>query len=102
MSKQSISIKGEMELTNVIISLGDVVKGLEEGTICIQQGTDLVTLKPTANIEMELDATVKGNKEKISIELSWKQPELEKETLEQNFKITFTEPTSIENSPISE
>jgi len=100
MSKQSVSLKGEMDLSNVVIHLGDIIKGLEEGTICIQQGVDLLTLKPASNIEMDLEASLKGNKEKISIELSWKQ-KTEEKSPDQDFKITCTEPEAIEEPSVT-
>jgi len=101
MSKQSVSLKGEMELERVITHLQEIVNGLKEGTICIQQSTDLVTLKPSGNIEVELEATLKGDKEKLSMELSWRQ-ETEKEALDQDFKITCSEPEAIEEPVAAE
>lgn len=95
MSKQSVSLKGEMELGNVIDHLEKIMNGLTQGTICIQQGSDLVTLKPTSHIDIELEASLKGNKEKLTLELSWKQ-ESEKEYPDQDFKISCTEPEAIE------
>lgn len=101
MSKQSVSLKSEMELGKVIGHLEGIINGLVQGTICIQQGTDLVTLKPTSHIELELEATLKGNKEKVTIELSWKQ-ESAKDTEGQDFKITCTEPKAIEEPVAAE
>lgn len=101
MSKQSVSLKGEMEVGRVVTHLQEIIKGLKEGTICIQQGTDLVTLKPSNNLEFELEASLKGNKEKLCIELGWKQ-EVEKEEPDQDFKITCTEPDAIEEPVTAE
>lgn len=94
MSKQSVSLKGELELGKVTNHLEEIINGLTEGTLCIQQGPELVTLKPTAFVEMELEASAKGNKEKLTLELSWKQEE-PKEAPDEEFKISSTEPEAI-------
>lgn len=101
MSKQSVNLKGELELGKVTSHLEEIINGLTEGTLCIQQGTDLVTLKPTAYVDMDLEASAKGNKEKLTIELSWKQ-EAPKESPDEEFKISSTEPETIEEPVTAE
>ncbi len=93
MAKKNISLKGEMDTKRAISYLEDIIKGLKEGTICIQQGTDLVTLKPSSTVDMELEASLKEDKEKISLKLAWKQP-TEIEEPDKDFKISFEEPVS--------
>ncbi len=101
MAKKSIELKGTMDIGRVISHLEEIVNGLKEGTICIQQGTDIVSLKPNSNIEIELEASLKSDKEKLSIELSWRQ-EPEIQAPDRDFKIMSAEPEGIEETVSTE
>lgn len=92
MEKREVSLKSKLEQAKVISYLEDLTKSLKEGTVCVQQGTDIVTLRPSSYIEIELEASVKKNKERLSIELTWRA---DKEEEEQDFSITATEPVAV-------
>lgn len=73
MGKNKISLDGSMELAQVITYLEDVLQGLKAGTVHVQLGGETVTLYPASVVECEMELAQKKDKEKISIELSWKQ-----------------------------
>lgn len=73
MSKNGIAIKGTMDFESVLAFLEDVVNSFREKTVCVQRGDDFVTLKPGETIEMELEAVEKKGKQKLSLELSWRE-----------------------------
>lgn len=91
MEKKTVAIKEKMELSKVITCLEDLLAGLKTGTMCIQHGDDLVTLRPEKCVELEIEAVIKKGKEKFSLELNWSN-EKEKETEEKEFRIMSSEP----------
>ena len=72
MGKEKVGIKGKMEKKKAVCYLEDLLKSFKEGTIFLQQGGEQVTLKPAHLVEVELEASAKKGKEKLHIELSWK------------------------------
>ncbi|MCA9482928.1 MAG: amphi-Trp domain-containing protein [Nitrospina sp.] len=92
MDKREVSLKAKFEQSKVISYLEDLIKSMKEGTICVQQGTDIVTLKPSNYIEVELEASIKKSKERLSLELSWRA---DKEEEEPEFSISATEPVAV-------
>ncbi len=90
----NISVKGSMDFNSTLAFLEDLVASIKEKTVCIQRGEEFITLKPTDTIEMEIEAKQKKGKEKLSIELSWRQelPKVESEEAEQPFSVSSKEP----------
>lgn len=72
MSKKEVSLKRTMETKQVISYMEDIVSSMKAGTVCVQRGDEFVTLKPSAPIEMEIEAEQKKDKESLVIELSWR------------------------------
>lgn len=100
MEKKAIALKEKMELGKVIACLEDIVASLNEGTMCIQYGEDLITLKPTGNVDLEIEAVVKKGKEKLVLELSWQNDSgRAKEVEEKEFRIMSSEP--VEEATVS-
>ncbi len=73
MSKHGIAIKGTMDFESVLAFLEDVVNSFREKTVCVQRGDEFITLKPGETIDMELEAVEKKGKQKLSLELSWRE-----------------------------
>ncbi|QPJ62472.1 MAG: amphi-Trp domain-containing protein [Candidatus Nitronauta litoralis] len=92
MEKREVSLKAKIEQEKVISYLEDLISSMKEGTICVQQGTDIVTLKPSKFVEMELEASIKKNKERFALELTWR---VEKEEEEPEFSISSSEPVAV-------
>ncbi len=89
MEKKSVVINERMESDEIINFLEDLVESLRAGTVCIQHGDDLVTLKPGCHVGLELEAAVKKGKEKLSLEMSWLALEEEEK---KEFRILSSEP----------
>jgi amphi-Trp domain-containing protein len=89
--KNEIKIKQTMELGTVNDILKDLVKSFEEGTVCLEKGREFVTLRPGKVIEVEIEAETKKDKQKLNVELSWRQLEPEEEELPA-IKISSEEP----------
>jgi amphi-Trp domain-containing protein len=79
--KDEIKIKQTMALDTVIDILKDLVKSFDEGNICFEKGKKFVTLKPGQMIEVEIEAGLKKEKQKLNIELKWRQLEAGEEDL---------------------
>lgn len=90
MTKTALSIKGAMDFDSVATFLADLVKSFKERTVCIQRGDEFVTLKPGDVMELELEAVVKKGKQKLSLEIAWKE-EVHAE-VEAPFKVSSKEP----------
>lgn len=78
--------------------LADLAKSIREGTVVVQQGEEFVTLNPGGRMDMELEAGQKKGKQKLSIELSWRQVEVEEEAAAE-FKISSEEPEMTAPTP---
>ena len=98
MGKQGISIKGSMDHASVVAFLEDVVKSFKDKTVCVQRGDEFVTLTPADSIELEIEAVVKKGKQKLSIELNWRE-EITIESADTPFKVSSVEP---EPKPVEE
>lgn len=71
MSKRSVEFKAVMPLEQLKGCLRDLLAGLDEGTVCVQTGTDFVALSPRDMVKVEIKAKEKKDKQKFSLELSW-------------------------------
>ncbi|THB68693.1 MAG: amphi-Trp domain-containing protein [Desulfovibrio sp.] len=71
-SKNKVEIEGTMELTQVATYLEDLLKGIKAGTVHVQLGGDSVLLHPKSIVDFEMEVTQKKEKEKITLEMSWK------------------------------
>lgn len=89
--KSEVKIKRTMEADALADLLDDLVKSIREGTVCVQRGEEFVTLNPGGRIELELEAGQKKDKQKFSIEMSWRQLDIEEEE-SADFKISSQEP----------
>jgi amphi-Trp domain-containing protein len=89
--KSEVKIKRTMEADALADLLDDLVKSIREGTVCVQRGEEFVTLNPGGRIELELEAGQKKDKQKFSIEMSWRQLDIEEEE-SADFKISSREP----------
>lgn len=77
--KSEVKIKQTMKLGTVIDILKDLAKSFDEGTVCFEKGKEFVTLRPGKVIDVEIEAELKKDKQKLSVELCWRQLETEKE-----------------------
>jgi len=101
MKKNEVTVKCKMEADAVADMLSDMVNSFREGKVVIQKGSSFVTLKPVGQIELELEATEKKGKQKIEIQLSWKE-EILLEQKEDEFRISGEEPCLEEEIPCEE
>ncbi len=88
MGKNKVSIDGALELNQVTAYLEDLLNGLKAGKVHIQLGDESVSLAPSSIVDCEIEVSQKKEKEKISIQLSWKKDASSKE----NVKISATGP----------
>jgi amphi-Trp domain-containing protein len=72
MSKQSVSLEKTMGLQEAIIYLEELVTSLKVGRIEVIEGEKRVILCPPSILDVEVEAKVKKDKQKFSLELSWK------------------------------
>jgi amphi-Trp domain-containing protein len=101
MKKNEVNVKCKMEADAVADMLSDMVKSFREGKVVIQKGSSFVTLKPVGQIEVELEAAEKKGKQKIEIQLTWKE-EILMEQKEDEFRISGDEPCLEEVVPVEE
>jgi amphi-Trp domain-containing protein len=72
MSKQEIEIKTALGREEASRYLQELAQCLAGGKIVVQRGGEYVELRPQHGLELEIEATRKKDKEKISLELSWR------------------------------
>lgn len=69
-----IAFENDMAREEAVSYLDAIVKGLATGSVTFRQGDECLELQPAANVEVEVKASRKGRKEKVSFELSWRRP----------------------------
>lgn len=99
--KSDIKIKQTMDADGVSRLLADIVNSLKNGTICIERGEEFTTLVTGTEIEAEIEASQKKDKQKLSISLSWRLHSLKEEEGE-SFRISSAEPEITDPSPLEE
>lgn len=96
--KSEVKIKRTMEAEALADVLDDLVKSFREGTVCVEKGEEFVTLNPGGRIEMEMEAGQKKGKQKFSMELNWRQVDVQEEEAA-DFKISSQEPEMTAPTP---
>ena len=91
MSKSGMEFKSTMDREQVAVLLEDLARSIRKGTVCAQQEPEYLTLSPTDVIEVEFEAAQKKGKEKVGLELSWRQEVLGEESAS-GFKISAKTP----------
>ncbi|MBD3380863.1 MAG: amphi-Trp domain-containing protein [candidate division Zixibacteria bacterium] len=94
MSKKELSFKGRVEPARAVNFLNDLVAGLNSGGFYLQNGDDYIGLKPNQHLLMEVEASQKKGKDKITIELSWDREDIQTEDMK--LRITSAPPQSME------
>lgn len=90
MSKREISFKGRIAQAKAIAYIEELLNGLKNDALYVQNDDEYVALKPTDDVLFEVEASQKKGKERLSIELTWTQPEpMEEET---GLRILTSEP----------
>jgi amphi-Trp domain-containing protein len=89
-SKSGISVKGTMDFQSVTNFLDDLVKSFKDKKVVVQRGDEFVSLVPTDSIDLELEAVMKKGKQKLTVELAWREEvQIEEEV---SFRVSSTEP----------
>lgn len=73
MGKKEIKLETSLPLTQAVDYLADLVASLRQGRVVVQKGLEYIELNPSAQVEVEIAAARKKDKEKFVLELSWRQ-----------------------------
>uniref|UniRef100_I2Q0U2 Amphi-Trp domain-containing protein n=1 Tax=Desulfovibrio sp. U5L TaxID=596152 RepID=I2Q0U2_9BACT len=73
MEKDKIKIEGVMQLSEVIANLEKLVGDMKSGRVVIAAGDESLALSPSVLVNVEMKASQKKEKEKFSLEISWKK-----------------------------
>lgn len=72
MDKDKIEMKATMESAAVAEYLTALAKGFKSGVICVEKSGETLTLIPAEMAEVEVEARVKKDKARFSLEVSWR------------------------------
>ncbi|MFZ3046185.1 MAG: amphi-Trp domain-containing protein [Desulfatirhabdiaceae bacterium] len=98
MKKNEISVKCKLEADAIANLLSDMAKSFREGKVVIQKKSSFITLNPAGQIEVEIEAVEKKGKQKIEIELSWKEEKFSDKDADE-IRVTCDEPCLDESMP---
>lgn len=89
--KAEMKIKKTCDAESIADMLRQLADAFREKTVCFEKGGEFVTLRPGGGIDFALEAGVKKEKQKVSLEMSWREmtPEAEQE---EELKISSQEP----------
>jgi amphi-Trp domain-containing protein len=71
--KEKIKIEGVMQLTEVIANLEKLVNDMKSGLVTLAAGDESLELRPSVLVSVDMKAARKKDKEKFSLEISWKK-----------------------------
>lgn len=91
MNKKEVTVKGTLKPQVVATIIEDILDSFKKGKVVVQNGHDFVTLQPSDQISIELEAIQKKGKEKLVLEISWEQ-RVEPTLPDEGFKISSEEP----------
>lgn len=91
MKKAELKIKQELTCQETVDLFNEVGKSISEGVLTIEYGDKKISLKPGCRFDTAIEASRKKNKQKLVIEVSWKEDD---ETCEAKpaLKISSEEP----------
>lgn len=72
---QKVSLKQHMATEDAIRYLEDLVQAYKDGKIVVEQGENVVSIEPGADVAVEVGAKQKDGKAKFSLELAWRTPQ---------------------------
>jgi amphi-Trp domain-containing protein len=72
MNKDKIEVKTTMENAAVAEYLIALAKGFKNGVISVEKGEERLTFFPVETAEVEVEARVKKDKARFSLEISWR------------------------------
>ncbi|MCF8033171.1 MAG: amphi-Trp domain-containing protein [Desulfarculaceae bacterium] len=75
MGKNEISYKAGLPASQALEHLENLVQSLRKGSVCLQVGGEqlVMGLNKAAPLELEISASEKKGKNRLSLELSWKE-----------------------------
>ncbi|MBF0258937.1 MAG: amphi-Trp domain-containing protein [Desulfamplus sp.] len=101
MKKQEMNIKHELSVEETVDLFNEIAKSISEGTISIEYGEKQITLKTGCRFDVMIEATQKKGKQKLNIELSWKDED-SKCSSKPVLKISSQEPIVEETAELAE
>jgi len=95
METNKIALKQMLGTKEAVTYLEDLVKSFQAGKIVVQQGDDYVDLQTPEMVDLKVEAKVKKDKSKFSLELSWRNTSVESDAA---VTITSTAPAEKKQS----
>lgn len=72
-SRQELKVEGAVEVPHLIAYLEQLVTALKSGTVRVHRGAEQVVLGPRGVVGFSLEASDKGKRQKLALELSWRK-----------------------------
>ena len=83
-----LKIKALTSIENAVSYLEDIISSLKAGKVVLEKGGESMTLSPKKNVSFQVKATEKNDKEKLSVEISWRKSDDVARDEETAFKIS--------------
>lgn len=98
MDKDKIEMKATMESAAVAEYLTALAKGFKTGIITVEKNGESLTMIPVEIAEVEVEARVKKDKARFSLEVSWRLPQ-EQDDAATSFSISAEAPKAAPAKP---
>lgn len=72
--KAKIKFASVMQRAEAVAYFSALVDGMRHGRLQFRHGMESVALEPSEQVAIEVKASRKGDKERVSFELEWKRP----------------------------
>ncbi len=81
-ARKDLKVEGAVELPHVVAYLEQLVQALKAGTVRVRQGDEEIVLGPRGVVGFALAASEKGQRQNLSLELTWRKVRAPDEDLE--------------------
>jgi len=74
MGKKEISYKARLNADEAFKYVGELLEALKSGACYVHSGDDFIELSPAEQVDLEIEASRKISKGKLSVEIAWSTP----------------------------
>ena len=71
MAKRKVGYKANMALPRAVSHLEDLARGFQMGRLCLRRGEEVLSMEPSRQIDVSMEASSKKGKETLALRLAW-------------------------------
>lgn len=85
--KENFEFESYQDAETIVKYLESLIDGLQKGELTLTSGKNQIVLKPSNLMEVSIKARVKGEKNKLTIKIAWKEDKLQEDLVGKSLAI---------------